>query len=96
VLTLLVAVMTPRSRGELHLSPAARRVAIDPAYLSDPDDVARMVAGVRLAREIAAAEPLRSSIEDELWPGADVTDDDDLARAVRERTMPYHHLAGSC
>jgi choline dehydrogenase len=96
VLALLVAVMTPRSRGNLHLSRADRRLAIDPAYLSDPDDTARMVAGVRLAREIAGAEPLRSSIERELWPGAEMTDDEQLARAVREHTMPYHHLVGSC
>ncbi|WP_170225818.1 GMC family oxidoreductase [Pseudonocardia cypriaca] len=55
ILTLLVALMTPRSRGVLRLASADPAVPprIDPGHLRDPDDVARLTAGARLAHRLA-------------------------------------------
>jgi choline dehydrogenase len=88
-----VACMTPRSRGEIHLTgtdPEATPV-IDHAFLSDVDAYDAMILsdGVRLMRELAAAEPLRTFLGDEL---------DALAPAelVERRVEHYYHPVGSC
>ena len=63
---LAVACMTPRSRGRLTLASndPERMPLIDHGYLRDPDaaDLAVLEDGVRIARELAATEPLRTLI----------------------------------
>ncbi|MFH9677376.1 GMC family oxidoreductase [Streptomyces sp. NPDC017405] len=53
-------VTRPRSRGRLTLASAdpTAHPLIDPGYLSDPADLAVLVEGVRIARDIAATDPL--------------------------------------
>ncbi len=64
--------VSPKSRGRVWLrssSPDAKpRILTN--TLSEPDDVESMLAGMELAREIAATEPLRSTVIRELKPGA--------------------------
>ena len=53
-----------------------------------------MLAGVKLAREIAAQPPLSEWIARELAPGAEVTTDDDLIDYVhRTHNTVYHPAA---
>ena len=58
--TIAFSAMTPRSRGSLRLTSADATVAplVDPNYLADDHDVATMIDGLRLAREIGSAECL--------------------------------------
>ena len=68
-----------RSRGQVTLAspdPGARPL-VDPAYFADEADLEVLVAGVRMAREIAACEPLAGITDGELMPGADVDHADD-------------------
>ncbi|HEX6724734.1 MAG TPA: GMC family oxidoreductase [Gaiella sp.] len=91
---LAVGAMEPRSRGRLTLSgtdPDAAPV-IDHGYLTDPQDVAVLLEGIERARELAAAEPLRALIGEELSPGADA----DLASAIRRSHVHYYHPVGTC
>ncbi len=64
--TLTPNVPKPRSRGRLWLTSPDPRMppAIDFAYLTDPDDydLTTLVDGVRVARRVAATEPMRSWI----------------------------------
>lgn len=90
VLTLLVALMTPHSRGAVTMRE------ITPGHLSAPEDLAPIVAGMRLAREIAAASPLAERVSEELWPGAEVRSDEDLADAAAATMNTYHHAVGTC
>jgi choline dehydrogenase len=67
---LVAAALEPRSRGRLQVAgpdPEAAPV-IDHRYLSDPDglDAAVLAEGIAAARELAATDPLRSLIGDEL------------------------------
>jgi choline dehydrogenase-like flavoprotein len=52
---------------------------------------------MRLARAIAATDPLASRIVRELKPGPGVGDDDeDLAASLRERVELIYHPVGTC
>ena len=66
---LVVAAMEPRSRGTLRVIGADPSAPlIDHGYLSDPQghDRAVLAEGSEQARELAASEPLREMIGDEL------------------------------
>lgn len=93
------AVMTPRSRGTVRLASAdpaaAPRIRLN--LLEDPLDLARLVAGVRSARQIGAESPMTDlAAGPERWPGAGIEDDEELGRAVRAAAWTYHHAAGTC
>jgi choline dehydrogenase len=93
---LLVALIAPRSRGSLRVradKPDAQP-AITPCLLDHPDDMRRMVAGIRLAHEIADTGPLAEL----LTPKTPVreTTDADLAAMARAETASYQHPVGTC
>ncbi len=90
--TIAAAVLTPRSRGTLHVRSAdpAEAPRIDHAYLADPDghDLRVMRDGVDLVRELAAQRPLRDLLGDAL--GALETDDE-----LRGNVVHYYHPVGT-
>jgi len=90
--------ITPRSRGRLTLRCAdpTAKPRITTNSLSDPEDVAALVAGVKLAREIAACEPLASVAGDELFPGPSVQDDAEIEADLRQRVQLLYHPVGTC
>jgi choline dehydrogenase len=93
----LVGAVHVRSRGRVTLAspdPAARPL-VDPAYFAAEDDLEVLVAGVRIAREIAAREPLASITDGELMPGADV-DDDRVRDWIRATAGTMFHPTGTC
>ena len=76
-----------------------RLVCRDRPRLADSrdEDVATLVAGVKLARRIAAAEPLASDTGKELFPGGAVDDDDEAIEAdIRKRVELTYHPVGTC
>ena len=58
--SLFPTLLAPRSRGQITLTSQDPLVApsIDPAYLSEGEDWERLTEGVKLARRLAASEPL--------------------------------------
>jgi choline dehydrogenase len=65
--------------------------------LADPLDLARLIAGVRSAREIGAESPMVDlATGPEQWTGAGIEDDEELGEAVRSAVWTYHHAAGTC
>jgi choline dehydrogenase len=68
---LLAMAVGAQSRGRLSLRSAdpADRPLIDPGYLTEPGDLAILVAGVRQARAIAAVGPLAELTDGEHAPG---------------------------
>jgi choline dehydrogenase len=91
-----VAALEPRSRGLLSLRGTAPHEAphIEHGYLGDPDghDIAVLAEGVDRCRELAATEPLRSLVGNELVPGAG----SDLPAAIRRTHSHYFHPVGTC
>jgi choline dehydrogenase len=89
--------VAPKSRGRVSLRSAdpAAKPRILTNSLAEPEDVASLVEGVRLARAMAQAEPLASQLGRELFPGPQVADDD-LEQHVRERVELLYHPVGTC
>ena len=96
--TLGPVLLTPRSRGHVRLRSAepGEKPRILTNTLAEPEDVASLVAGVRMAREIAGAAPLRAVLGDEIKPGADVGDDDSIEDDLRARVELLYHPVGTC
>ena len=63
--------VSPQARGQVWLRSAdpTAKPRIVTNSLSEPDDVDSLIAGMRLAREIAAQSPLRETLLQELKPG---------------------------
>lgn len=95
---LVVILGKPKSRGTVRLASARpeEQARIDPAYFADPADMATMIAGVRLARRIAAASGLRAWGNAEVLPGRWSSSDAALARFVRKMAMTTYHYGGTC
>ncbi|WP_395297715.1 GMC family oxidoreductase [Kitasatospora hibisci] len=90
----------PRSRGRLYLTSAdpAVKPALDFRYFTDEDDydARTLVDGIRIARRVAATEPLAGWLKREVCPGPEVTGDEDLSEYARKVAHTVYHPAGTC
>lgn len=90
--------VSPQARGRVWLrsdDPTAKpRILTN--TLSEPDDVASLVAGMELAREIAGQPALGSVILRELKPGPDTVGREELEADLRRRLMLIYHPVGTC
>jgi choline dehydrogenase len=90
-------VLKPKSRGFVALGspdPTAKPLIVH-NYLEHPDDMASMVAGVRAALEICAAEPLARYSPEMLMGPASISDEDVL-EGVRKHLQTLYHPVGTC
>jgi choline dehydrogenase len=96
--SILPGVVRPHSRGWIRLANADpfTKPAVNPNYLGDRADVARMVQAVKLSRDIFAAPVFKELLKGELIPGPTVQTDSELESFVRNRADSYHHQVGSC
>ncbi|HEY0845208.1 MAG TPA: choline dehydrogenase [Noviherbaspirillum sp.] len=96
--SLHVCNLRPKSRGQIRLAsrdPLAKPDIIA-NYLSDPDDLERMVKGVRLARKILAAPAFAPYRGVELIPEPGCETDDDIRHFVRKCAETIYHPVGTC
>ncbi len=98
--TIAAVLLAPRSSGAVTLRSADPLVppAIDPRYLTDPArrDERTLLQGLRLARRLAASEPLAGHLGDELLPGAGAASDEELLDHVRAAAQTLYHPVGTC
>ncbi|MCE7003857.1 GMC oxidoreductase [Kibdelosporangium philippinense] len=86
--------MQPYSRGTVRLAngdPASAPV-LDPNYFGDERDMATMLAGMNIAREIGQAPALAPWRGEELAPGPK----EDSREYVRRTLASYCHPVGTC
>src|SRR4030095_7513322 len=78
--TMSVCQLRPESRGFVRIKSRdpLEAPAMQPNYLSPAHDRATIVAGMRLARRLAATRALSPLVAAEYRPGADAASDDDL------------------
>ena len=90
--------LSPRSRGAVTLRSAdpAAKPRILTNSLTEPEDVAALVAGTRLAREFAATPPFAEVLGREVRPGPDAITDQDLEDDLRRRVDLLYHPVGTC
>ena len=84
--------LTPLSRGRITLRTgnALDAPAIDPCYLAQPADLARLAEGVNLARKIASAKAF------DVYRGEPVSKLDDAEAYVREHAETLYDPVGTC
>lgn len=93
-----VCLLRPRSRGRITLAgtdPLAAP-AIDPGFLSDRDDVQRLVRGFRLMRHILAQPALATLGARERAASACAQSDAEIEAFVRGHADSIYHPVGSC
>ena len=97
-ITMGPVLVTPRARGRLWLSSGdpTRPPRFTPATLEEPDDLAAMVDGVRLARELATQPALKDVVVRELNPGPTATDRDAVEAWVRDEVELLYHPTSTC
>jgi choline dehydrogenase len=88
----------PTSRGHLELASAdpGQHPLIHPNYLSTQRDIADVITGNRLLRQLAQTRPLADIITQELVPGPHVVTDDDLLADFRARADTVYHPTSTC
>jgi choline dehydrogenase-like flavoprotein len=93
-----VCLLRPRSRGVLRLASADPQVAplIDPAFLSDADDVARLVRGFRQMRELLQQPALARHGGQEAAASAQAQSDAQIEQFVRNHADTIYHPVGTC
>jgi choline dehydrogenase len=89
--------VSPKARGQVWLRSAdpMAKPRIITNTLSEPDDVDSLIAGMRLAREIAAQRELKEVIVAELKPGPATVDRTELEADLRRRLMLIYHPVGT-
>jgi choline dehydrogenase-like flavoprotein len=89
--------VAPKARGQVWLRSAdpAEKARLITNTLSEPEDVESLLAGMALAREIAAQDPLREIVVEELKPGGEVTGREELEADLRRRLMLIYHPVGT-
>jgi choline dehydrogenase len=95
--TIAPVLIAPRARGQVWLrsaDPTAKPRIITNA-LSEPEDLESLLAGMRLAREIAAQGPMREIIVKEIKPGAAAVERGELEADLRRRLMLIYHPVGT-
>ena len=88
----------PLSRGHVRIRSADPfdAPAIDPNYLSAPEDLDELVEGAHFLRRLAAQAPLAALIEEELQPGTQVADRAAIEDDIRRRASSIFHHSGTC
>jgi choline dehydrogenase len=96
--TASVCQLRPESRGRIvTTSPDPHQApAIHPNYLATAKDRAIVVAGIKLARRLAATAPLSDFVKAELQPGPDCVTDDELLDFARHHATTIYHPVGTC
>lgn len=96
--SLHVCDLRPRSRGHLALKSAdpCDPPLLQPNYLSCPDDLETLLAGVKTCRKILAARAFDGYRGVELFPGEAVQSDEELREFIRRRAETIYHPVGTC
>ena len=93
-----VCLLRPKSRGSVRLASADPLAAplIDPNFLGEADDMARLLRGFRLMRSILAQPALARFGGRELPASAAAHSDGEIEQFIRKHADTIYHPAGSC
>ena len=93
-----VCLLRPLSRGSVRLASKDPKALplVDPAFLSQPDDMARMVRGFKAMRNILQQPALAQFGGRELAATAGAKTDAEIEQAIRNLADTIYHPVGSC
>ncbi|HJZ49998.1 MAG TPA: choline dehydrogenase [Roseiflexaceae bacterium] len=92
------ALVLPESRGSLRLRSADPLAPplLQPNYLASAADMAVLVHGVKLARELAATQAFAPFVGEAIQPAATVRGDAELRAYIRASASTVYHPVGTC
>ena len=95
--TMSVCQLRPTSRGTVRIRSTnpLEPPAMQPRYLSTGEDRATLVAGLRLARRLAATRAMTPLVESEYRPGAGTITDEALLAFARDTGGTIFHPSGT-
>ena len=90
--------LRPDGRGSVHIKSPDPRAgpAIRFDFLKTQYDIDAMIAGMRIARRIAAQPALKDYIAEEIQPGIAIASDEALLDDLRARGVSNLHPVGTC
>ena len=92
------AVLHPKSRGRIELASADPKqpVKIRQNFFSDPYDMATLLRGLRIVRDMIERAPFDAFRATETLPGKDAVSDAALDSYIRKTCTTVHHPLGTC
>jgi choline dehydrogenase len=95
--TMSVCQLRPESRGHVRIMSAnpMEAPAMQANYLSTDHDRSTLVAGIRLARRLAATRALSPLVASEYRPGVEAVSDDDLLEFAKNTAGTIFHPSGT-
>jgi choline dehydrogenase len=93
-----IALLRPYSVGRVELASRDPEVApkIIANFYEHPEDLGRVVDGVKRVRSLFAQPELARFVTEEVFPGAELVEDGEIARAVRGAPTTEAHPIGTC
>ena len=93
-----VQMLDPTSRGIVNLRAADPHVPplIHHQLLGVPADVARLIRGCKLTRDVMATTPMAEHVLSEVFPGDRVETHKEWEQFVRRAAWGAHHFVGTC
>ncbi len=90
--------LQPKSRGHVELASAdpAARPKLHPRFLEASEDVARLIRGIAIARQILGAPAFARFRGGEIRPGAGAVSATQLEAYLRQNLATSFHPAGTC
>jgi choline dehydrogenase len=97
-LTVMPTLIYPKSRGEVRLLSSDPTAAplIDPHFLEEPEDLAHLVRGFKILRQIMASNAMKDLTTGELEPGPKFDTDRAIGEELRNRVCTVYHPVGTC
>lgn len=97
-MTLAAWQQRPESTGfvKAHSADPFEAPEIQPNYLLAVKDQEVFVAGLRLIRKLTSTKHMQPYCEKEIYPGLDITTDQDFLNTARERGTTAFHMMGTC
>ena len=95
--TMSVCQLRPTSRGSVRIKSTdpLQPPAMQPHYLSTAEDRTTLVAGIRLARSLAATRALRPYVDSEYRPGPEANSDEELLEFAKNTGGTIFHPSGT-
>ncbi|MDZ8055324.1 MAG: GMC family oxidoreductase [Aulosira sp. ZfuVER01] len=96
--TATACLTNPESRGHLTLRSAAPQdpIVIRMNYLQNQSDLHKLVAGIKIIRQMFQSNAFDKFRGEEAAPGADATSDEALQAYIRETCDTVYHPVGTC
>ena len=69
---------------------------INPNWFSDLSDMDDLVEGMKHTREVLSKPSLSKIVSEELLPGKDVKNNEDMKESIRNHVQTGHHPASTC